>query len=134
MTFVLEYNYQSTLRMALTPTMRTALPSFHNIIIVHHICKNCSKLHVMAGETFHYQLSFAIYKRVMHLPLPTVHYSPSPVAGFLGMSDVHEYLVDFKWLWWHLAVNHHTTILLFLRYLECKINGLLLGPFQSVNY
>ena len=33
---------------------------------------------------------------------------------FLGMSDVYECLVGFKWLWWlfksrHLAVNHHTT-------------------------
>ena len=43
-----------------------------------------------------------------------VQRSTSPVAGFLGMSDVHECPVGFKWLWWpftsrHLAVNWHTT-------------------------
>ena len=47
----------------------------------------------------------------MHLPLPKVYWSASPVAGFLGMSDVHEF--GFKWLWMqftsrHLAVNCHT--------------------------
>ena len=50
----------------------------------------------------------------MPLPLPKVHQSPSPVAGFLGMSDVHECPVGFKWLWWlftnrHLVVNRHMT-------------------------
>ena len=57
----------------------------------------------------------------MHLLQPTVHdhHSVSPVAGFLGMSDVHKCdmhkcPVGFKWLWWlftsrHLAVNHHMT-------------------------
>ena len=50
----------------------------------------------------------------MHLPLPKVHQCASPVAGFLGMSDMHECPIGFKWLWWlftsrHLAVNHHTT-------------------------
>ena len=49
----------------------------------------------------------------MHLPLPTIHCSASPVAGYLGVSDVHECPVGFKWLWWlftsrHLAVNCHT--------------------------
>ena len=63
------------------------------------------------GNTFHYQLSpVTIYERAMHLPLPKVHRFASSVAAFLGMSDVHECPVGFKWLWWlftsrHLAVN-----------------------------
>ena len=69
----------------------------------------------LVGDTFHYQSSsVTIYQRAMHLPLPKIHWSASPVAGFLGMSDVHECPVGFKWLWWpftsrHLAVNRHTT-------------------------
>ena len=51
---------------------------------------------------------------INEIQLPKFHQSASPVAGFIGVSNVHECLVGFKWLWWlfasrHLAVNCHTT-------------------------
>ena len=41
-----------------------------------------------------------------------LRWSASPVAGFLGMSDMHECPIGSKWFWWlftskYLAVNHH---------------------------
>ena len=42
----------------------------------------------------------------MGLPLPIAHRSASSVAGFLGMSDAHECLVGFKWLWWLLTSTY----------------------------